>query len=72
MSTVKLSTIVAGHRFRWAGILFEASHEEGECDGRPGRRVTYRQVCAAGSIQPGDRGWMPLDELVEPAPWSEP
>jgi len=67
---VKLSSVVAGHRFRWCNVLFEATHEETEFEGRPHRRVVYRQVSGRGSYQPGDRGLMPVDELVEPAPFA--
>ena len=44
---VKLSDIVAGHRFRWAGVIFEATHEETEFEGRPSRRVICRQAKCA-------------------------
>jgi hypothetical protein len=69
MTTVKLSTIVAGHRFRWAGCLFEATHEETEFERRQHRRVIYRQASGLGNYQPGDRGLLPVDTDVEPAPF---
>jgi hypothetical protein len=68
---VKLSTVVAGHRFRWAGVLFEATHEITDFEGAENRRVVYRQASGRGTYQPGDKGLIPSDTLVEPAPFAE-
>jgi hypothetical protein len=65
-TTVKLSTIVAGHRFMWCGVLFEATHETTEFEGRLHRRVIYRSASGTGQFQPGDKGLMPVDEEVYP------
>lgn len=65
-ATVELGLLQTGVRFLWAGVLFEATHEITDFEGRPHRRVIYKTASGRGAYQPGDKGLIPMDTVVTP------
>ena len=70
MARIRLSDVVTGHRFRLDGLLFEASYETRTQSRQLHRRVSYCEAAGQGAFQPGDKTWLPVGALVEPAPFS--